>query len=173
MPKVLRRRNIDREARRYVSIALDKGYTHEEIASICDVSVGSVKRWMATGRADAQALKHLKEEIGPLYIKPKEVGEILIEIYKTRKRRYRIQKSQLKKISGRSTLRTSFMNELYEYMEENNHIMLEFEIDNECFYVVIRKSQILHHCKETLKLNEINNYYKEIADQFPSDEIDE
>lgn len=165
-------RNVNVNARQIVTIAIEKGYTHNEIAEICDVSVGSIKRWMSTGRADANKIKALEREIGQIYLQPDAVGDILIEIYKKRKRRFRLKTIDLKKIAGRSALRGVFVEQLIQYMLDNGYFMLETFEGEEDFFIVISIRQSLRHVEKYLNPSEINNYFREIADEFPDDEED-
>ena len=164
-----RNRNVNVNARQIVSIALEKGYTHDEIAEICDVSVGSIKRWMSIGRADASKIKALIEKIGQIYLQPDAVGDILIEIYKNRNKRYRLKRIHLKRIAGRSALRGVFVEQLIQYMLDNGYFMLETVEGEEDFFIILSVRQALFHVKKFLKAFEINRFYKDIADEIPDD----
>ncbi len=169
MPTSKRRRNVNVNARQLVSIALEKGYTHDEVAEICDVSVGSIKRWLATGRADAGKIQALEKEIGQIYLQPDAVGDILIEIYKNRKKRYRLKRIHLKRIAGRSALRSVFVEQLVQYLLDNGYFMLEAVEGENDFFIILSVRQALFHVKKFLKISEINNYFKEIANEIPDD----
>ena len=173
MANLKRNRNVNVNARQLVSIALEKGYTHDEIAEICDVSVGSIKRWMSTGRADASKIKALEGEIGQIYLQPDAVGDILIEIYKNRNKRYRLKRIHLKRIAGRSALRGVFVEQLIQYMLDNGYFMLETVEGEEDFFIILSVRQALFHVKKFLKVSEINRFFKDIADEIPDDAEDD
>lgn len=168
-----RNRNVNINARQIVSIAMKKGFTHEKIAEICDVSAGSIKRWVATGRADANKIKALEKEIGQVYLKPESVGDILIEIYKSKKKRYRLKRIHLKRIAGRSALRSVFIDQLVHYLLDKGYFMLEAVEGEDDFFVVVSVRQTLFHVKTFLKLSEIDSYFKNIADEIPDEEEDD
>jgi len=170
MKSAIRKRNVNKNARQIVTVATEKGYEYDEIAHICKVAVGTVKRWVSTGRADAAKIKALENEIGPVYLGSETVGDILIEIYKTRKRRYRIKRIQLKKIAGRSTLRHSFVDGIIQHLLNNGYFMLEAVAGEDDIYIIISISQILKHVKDNLKSSDINKYYKELANTIEDDE---
>jgi len=164
-----RRRNVNVNARQLVTIAMEKGYTHEEIAETCDVSIGSIKRWLATGRADASKIKALEREIGHIYLQPEAVGDILVEIYKNRKKRYRLKRIHLKRIAGRTALRGVFVEQLMQYLLDIGYFMLEAVDGEDDFFIIISVRQALSHVKKYLKISEINAYFKDIADEIPDD----
>ena len=68
-------RNVNKNARMIVTVATEKGYSYEEIAEICSVSIGSVKRWLTTGRADGNRISAIEDLIGPVHLRPGAVGD--------------------------------------------------------------------------------------------------
>lgn len=167
--EIREKRNININARQLVAIALKSGYTQESIAELCGASTGSVKRWLHTGRADADKIKPLEQAVGQTYLQPDAVGDILIDIYSTRNKRYRLRRGALKHIAGRSTLRSVFVDQLIQYLLDKGYFMLEAVDGDDEFFVVIRIGQILKHVKDFLKREDINAYYHEIADNITED----
>jgi len=166
----LRKRNVNRNARLIVTKATEQGYSYEEIADICNVSIGSVKRWLSTGRADAGKIKNLEHIVGHTYLQPESVGDILIEIYRSRNKRYRLKRYQLKQISGRFTLRTSFVKQITRYLSDNGYFMLESVEGEEDFFIILRIKQALKHVKDYLEPSDIKAYYRNISDEIDDSE---
>lgn len=170
VPMRKRGRKINTNARQIVTIATENGYTYEEISDICDVSIGSVKRWLATGRADANKIKSLEIEIGPIYLQAESVGDILIEIYKNRNRRFRLKRMQLKRIAGRTALRNAFVDKLIQYLLNRGFFMFETVDGDNDIFIIIRIRQTLNYVKEYLKLTDINEYFKDLANEIEQDD---
>ena len=168
-----RKRNVNKNARQLVTIATEKGYTYEGISDICDVSIGTVKRWLATGRADANKINSLETEIGLIYLQPESVGDILIEIYKNRKKRFRLKRFQLKRIAGRAALRNAFVDKLTQYLLHRGFFMLECVDGDNDIFIIIRVSHTLNHVKDYLRPSDINKYFKDLANEIDQDCDDE
>lgn len=168
--EIREKRNVNVNARQLVAIAQKSGYTLESIAEICGVSAGSVKRWLHTGRADAEKIKPLEQAVGQTYLQPDAVGEILIDIYTTRNKRYRLKRGSLKHIAGRSTLRSAFVDQLIQYLLDKGYFMLEAVDGDEEFFVIIRIGQVLKHVKDFLTREDISAYYHEVADSITEDD---
>jgi len=169
MSTLKRRRNIYRNAGQLVQLAVQKGYTYEKIADICDVSLGSVQRWLSTNRADASKIKALEDEIGQTYLSAESVGDAIIELYNIRKMRFRLKRFQLKKISGRTTLRWAFIDQLSQYLLDRGYYMLESVDNDDDIFIIIKHGQLLKHVKHYLENNEIKTYYKELAEEMDYD----
>lgn len=160
-----RRRETNHNAHRLVSLAMQKGHSYEDIGRICDVSAGSVKRWLATGRADAEAIRPLVEMIGHVYLKPDVVADILVDVYGKRRRRFRLKRSQLKKISGRAVFRGVFLEALAEGLLSRNFHFIEESNGEEDFFVLIRRSQLRRMVPGYLEDSEISQYYQDISEE--------
>jgi len=160
-----RRRKVNPRAQQIVLIATEKGYSYEDIADICNVSMGSVKRWISTGRADADKIKLLEEKIGALLMTPEMVAETLIDLYKKRKKRFRLGRHQLRQIAGRSALKGAFLDQLNRCLFDKGFYFLDaFEGDSQ-FFIVISSGRLLKHVKELLSKDEIGQYYTALADE--------
>lgn len=164
-----RKRNVNTKARQIVTSATDKGYSYEDIAKICDVSTGSIKRWLATGRADARKIKELEKQIGHVYLSYESVGDLLIDIYKNRNKRFRVQRIELKRISGRSVLKSGFVDNLSMFLLDKGYYMLEAVQGEYDFFVIIRIRQVLKHVKDFLSADEIDEYFNDLADEVDDD----
>ena len=172
MRTLKRRRNVYLNAARLVQLAVQKGYSHEQIAKICGVTLGSVQRWVANNRADASKIKALEEEVGQTYLSAESVGDILIELYKLRGRRYRIKRVHLKRIAGRTTLRWAFVDELHQYLLDRRYFILEAVEADDDFFIIIRQGQLLKHVNGYLKAGDLKHYYKGLADKIEVDDED-
>ena len=70
------------KAREALRIAREKyDLSYQEIAELCQVSLGSVKRWMLNGRADEKAIAPLVAKIGQVYLTASQVADHVIGIY--------------------------------------------------------------------------------------------
>lgn len=168
-----RKRNVNTKARQIVTIATDKGYTYQEIAEICDVSIGSIKRWLATGRADASKIKKIEMEIGHVYLSYESVGDVLIDIYKNRNKRFRLKRIELKRVAGRSVLKSGFVENLLMYLLDKGYYMFEAVEGDDDFFVIIRIRQVLKHVKDFLSEDKINEYFNDLADEIDDADYDE
>jgi hypothetical protein len=123
------------KAKEALRIATEKyEMSYEDIAGLCNVSLGTVKRWMTNGRADEKAIRPLINKIGSVYLSASQVADHLEQLYGAGSRenrkgakvhRFRITNSQLHKISGRARLKPAFMNELIEEMDRRGRLFLE------------------------------------------------
>ncbi|CAK8724732.1 hypothetical protein KKHLCK_14835 [Candidatus Electrothrix laxa] len=168
-----RKRNVNTKARQIVRSATDKGYTYKEIAEICDVSTGSIKRWLATGRADASKIKKIEMEIGHVHLSCESVGDLLIDIYKSRKKRYRLKRIELKRVAGRSVLKSGFIDNVLMYLLDKGYYMIEAVEGDDDFFVIIRVRQVLKYVKHFLSEGEINKYFNDLADEIDDIDYDE
>ena len=164
--KVRIRRRSNLRARQIVTFATEKGYSYDEIANVCGVSVGSVKRWLSTGRADADNIQHIENLVGAIYLSPESVSEILIEIYRTRKRRYRLGRKQLKSIAGRTALKASFVKKITQMMLDRGYYFLEGFSDDEDYFIIISTNQLCRFVSTKLSHDEIQDYYQILAEEI-------
>lgn len=114
---------VNYSARDLVDAAKAAGHDTKAIAKLCNVVDSSVRRWRLTGKADADAIKPLADLMGPVNT-PKSVANTLIRLYK-KNNAFRLSKQELKDISGRKYLRTSFYLDLKEYLEESGYCLLD------------------------------------------------
>lgn len=110
------------------------GYTHEDIAKICNVSSGSVRRWLMTKRAKASAIQPLLDIVGGSpTLSVDQVAEHLEDLHKTSKlnqnnkkvHRYSISRMQLAKISGMGVLDDDFIKEIKKLLNRHNFFFME------------------------------------------------
>ena len=160
------RRRVNRKARQIVTVATEKGYSYDEIAQICGVSVGSVKRWLSTGRADADKIQLIENVIGPIYLSPESVSEILDDIYKTRKQRYRLGRNQLKLLAGRSALKASFVERITQAMLDRGYYFLEAFGDDEDYFIIISITQMNKYVPTKLSREDIQDYYQSMSEEI-------
>lgn len=163
------RRKINKKARQIVLRATQKGFSYEDIAEKCGVSIGTVKRWISTGRADDEKISALAKEIGHINLSPEAIADILVEVYRNRNRRYRINKNDLKRVAGRAILKAAFLETLSEYLMERGFYFLE----HDDFFVVISSKQLLKHVSSTLGNEELEEYFIDLADEIEAIEEDE
>jgi transposase len=169
---------VNKDARQIVQRALEKGYDYETIAELCGVSIGSIRRWVATGRAKSSVIVELEKEIGKSYLSAETVSSILIDIYRKRGKnrkgfRYRIKRMQLKRIAGRRSLGWKFIEELSNYLSAQGYIMIEESDGIDDFFIVIRQKQLLIHVKRYISDTEINNFFRDLSDDIEGDDDDE
>lgn len=163
------RRGVNLKARLIVKLANDKGYSNEEIAELCGVSVGSVKRWYATGRADADKIQPLEECVGPVHLTPEAAANILISIYRERRKRFRITRSQLKAIAGRTSLRRAFVEPLAEVMLDRGFYLLDGYLEEEDDFVVISLRQLNKLVPSRLEPKDLDGYLTAGSDDVEDD----
>ncbi|MCP4700195.1 MAG: hypothetical protein GY862_25585 [Gammaproteobacteria bacterium] len=163
---------INPKARQIVALATKKGYSYDEIADICNVSVGSVKRWLATGRANADRIQFIEDLIGPIYLSPEFVAEILVEIYRIKKKRYRLGRDQLKSVAGRVALKASFIERITQSMLDSGYYFLEGFDDDEDYFVIISTFQLnkMVPAKFKLSRDEIRDYYQTASEKIVEEE---
>jgi len=51
------------KAREIVEAAVAEGYTYQDIAEICNVSIGTVSRWKTVGRARSNVIATLEDKL--------------------------------------------------------------------------------------------------------------
>lgn len=153
------------------------GYTHDDIAQLCGVNIGSVKRWLTTGRAKADAIQPLLDIVGySPYLSAKQVTEHLVELNRPLKanqhgknvRRYSITRRQLGKIAGREILRAAFLQEIEEELLTYNLLFLE-GVD---FFVVVHKNWIFDSCAKITD-EALKDFIQDIAAQIDDDDSDD
>ena len=172
--KLKRKRNVVTNARQLVQVAREKGMTYQDIAEKCDVSVGSVKRWVSTGRADKNRIRPLEMIVGQTFISPEAVANVLIENYKQPSRkRYRLSPSQLRKISGRTVLGREFLKRLLEHMLGSGYHFIETVESGEDVFVVISNQQLLTHVPRELSDKDLSAYYQSLAEGIEDDDDEE
>lgn len=149
---------VNLRARMIVKKALED-MDYEDIAELCSVSVGTVKRWQTTGRADAKKIAILERRVGYVYLGAQEVAETLVEIYKRRNRRFRMNKKVFGRIAGRINLREKFVGEVRDHLYDQSFFFLEMWDggEEETIYIVIRMSQLAKYVKDELEDDEIES----------------
>jgi len=121
---------VNTNARYIVKDAIDKlGLTHSKISEICNVSIGSIKRWISTGRANAEKIKPLENLLTGISTKNfvksiDDVGEVLIKIYEKRNI-FSIKSSTLSIMSGRIFIHDKFISQLSEYLLDRGFYILK------------------------------------------------
>lgn len=163
-------KKVNKRARMLVRQAMQKGMSFEDVAGVCGVAVGSVKRWLATGRADADKIAALEAEVGAVYLSPETVAEDLADIYRSRKRRFRVTKDQLRRISGRSDLRDTFLNALGEALTDRGFYFLPGHVDGEEMFLIISHVQLAKHVAENLEKSDVESYFQELAEWAPDED---
>ena len=98
---------------------------------------------------------------------------MIIEIYRNRSRRYRLKRFQLKKISGRSVLKSAFIEKLAQYLLDQGYFMLESSEGEQDFFIIIRIRQVHYHVKSYLKTSEISHYFKTMASEIDEEYYEE
>lgn len=82
------------KARAALRIAKDKHeMSFQDIADLCKVSLGSVKRWMLSGRADEKAIAPLLERIGRVCLNAIQMADHLEQLYESGPRENTKEKS--------------------------------------------------------------------------------
>jgi hypothetical protein len=160
---------IDPRARAYVAKGIERGMTYSEMADLCGVSEGSVKRWVTTGRANARVIEPLVRHVGAVRLTPKDLGDTLIEIYKRRKKRFSMTWVQLRRLYGQ-TIRTRLIEELREYLDNRGYFFGEVwqEIDRQSVFLMISHRQLRRHVKEALVDEDIQTFF--VEDETEEDE---
>ena len=166
-------KKVNSQARNIVQRASDKGMTYEEIAKICGVSLGSVKRWVATGRARASAIQPLVDRLGKTLLSAESVADTLMAIYAKRGRRFRIRASDLVAIAGRCRLRDAFLAELEDALDERSCLLIRGFAGGEDLFFVERWGQYKKHVSYTLGEKEIEEYYQDVAEDIEDAEADD
>lgn len=165
------------KAREALRIAKDKyDMSYQDIAELCNVSLGSVKRWMLNGRADEKAIRPLIDRIGQVYLNVSQVADHLEQLFRAGPRKntrgkkvYRlcVENSQLQRIAGRQHLKLSFRNDLTDEMRERGFLLVEGSGD---FLLVAWKW--FHNSCAVLEDSEIPEFYDNLADEIDEDEED-
>jgi transcriptional regulator with XRE-family HTH domain len=165
------------KAREALRIAKDKyDMSYQDIADLCEVSLGSVKRWMLNGRANEKAIHPLIERIGQVYLSISQVADHLEQLYRAGPRenakghkvsRIRLGADQLERIAGRQHLKVSFKNDLIEELRERGFLLEEGTGD----FVLVSWKWLYVSCSE-LDDSEIPEFYEAIALEMDDDEED-
>ena len=166
-----------REALRIAREKYDLSY--QEIADLCGVSLGSVKRWMLTGRAQEKAIQPLINQIGQVYLTASQVADHLFEIFKAGPRengkgksvrRFRVTDAQLAGIAGRQHIRNAFLEDLIDELREYGLLMVR---GTGCF-LVVSWQWLSDGCVE-IQDSEIPDFYlnlaEDIDDEFEEDDM--
>ncbi len=70
----------NRRAKEIVEAAEAEGYSHKDIAEICNVSIGTVSRWKNVGRARSNVIALLEEKLNSAKeTAPKFINEATLE----------------------------------------------------------------------------------------------
>ena len=150
--------------------------SYQDVADLCGVSLGSVKRWMLNGRADEKAIQPLVERIGRVYLKATQVADHLEHLYQAGPRtnakgievhRLRLANYQLERMAGREFLKSTFKVDLYGELRERGFL---FEEGTDDFILV--KWKWLHDSCAVLSDEELPDFYVDLAEEIDSDEID-
>ncbi len=165
------------KAKEALRIATDKyEMSYEDIAALCGVSLGTVKRWMSNGRADDKAIRPLINKIGSVYLSASQVADHLEQLYRTGLRenqkgrtvhRFCITNNQLQKISGRERIRSAFTNELVEEMDRRGRLFLEGTND----FIIVSWKWLYDSCA-SLDESELQDFYTHLADEIDQYEDD-
>lgn len=166
------------KAREALRIAKDKyEMSYQDVADLCEVSLGSVKRWMLNGRADEKAIQPLLDRIGRVYLKATQVADHLEHLYQAGPRlnakgvavrRLRIANYQLERMAGREFLKSTFKADLYGELRERGFL---FEPGTDDFVLV--KWRWLHDSCTAISDEELPDFYADLADEIDADEDDQ
>jgi hypothetical protein len=160
-------------ARPMIEIALQQGETVETIASLCGVSPGSVKRWLATGRAAKDRIAPLAEKVGPVYPSPSEVARDLIAIKKRMgKRPIRVKRSYVKKIAGRTRLKGSFESDLIDCLDGHGYAFIEAidEQTDDDVYLMFKRKWLFGKIQTAVKKADMEDYFVDRLLEVDDDE---
>jgi len=167
------------KAREALRIAKDRyRMTYTEIAKLCGVNLGTVKRWMLSGRADEKAISPLIEKVGVgrVLLSAEQVADHLEQLYDagprknskgTKVRRLLITNQQLVRIAGRQNLRSAFENDVRDEMRDRGFLFAK-GIDD---YILVNWKW-LHNSSALLDDGEIPEFYDDLADEIDDDEED-
>lgn len=165
------------KAREALRIAKDKyEMSYQDVADMCDVSLGSVKRWMLNGRADENAIRPLIARIGPVYLTVSQVADHLEQLYDAgprlnakgnNVRRLRVANYQLERIAGRRHLKLGIKKDLVDELRERGYL---FEQGTDDFVMV--SWGWLHASSAAICDDEIPEFYENLAEEIDSDEMD-
>jgi hypothetical protein len=147
-------------ARAVVTKAIEQGLSYQEMAEICGVSEGSVKRWFATGRANSKAIEPLVKQVGAIQLNPQDIGNTCITIYKNRKKRFSLEWEQLRKLAGR-VLTMELIDALAKYLDGRGYLFREVwsEGDKNSVFIMISLRQLKRYVKENLQDEDIKDFY--------------
>ncbi len=159
-------RKVNTEASQLVITATNKGMSYQDIADLCGVSLGSVKRWVATGRAREVAIRPLVKKIGRPLLPAEKVAEILIEIYSKRGRRFRIKAVDLGRLAGRVQLKNSFFDALEDALDARNYLIVRGYDKEDYFFFVIRFGQFKKGISYTLQKKDFEKYFEAVAQEI-------
>jgi len=162
-----------KEARRVVLAAAGKGMAYEEMATLCRVSTGTVKRWMATGRAKRSAILPLVRAIGREYISSATVAEALTSLYRERSCRFCIYGADLAKLAGRKNLRTAFLQEIETALDDAGFCFVRRYVNGQDAFFMIRWRHLELHVGEPLEKRAFEKYFQTVADSIESDDAEE
>lgn len=165
------------KAREALRIAKEKyEMSYQDIAELCDVSLGSVKRWMLNGRADEKAIRPLVERIGQVYLTVSQVADHLEQLYGAgprhnakgnRVRRLVITNRQLERVAGRQHLKGAFKNDLIDELRERGFLFQEGTDD-----FVMASWRWLHDSCAAVNDEELPEFYGDLAEEIEGDEED-
>jgi transcriptional regulator with XRE-family HTH domain len=163
------------KAREVLRIATDKhGMSYDDVAQLCGVSLGSVKRWMMNGRADPAAIKPLLDKVGTVYLSASQVADHLQSLYaagpRENRRRQNVRRLsltaiQLAKIAGRQRLKAAFLEEISEELKDRG-FLFEQGIGN---FIMVSWKWLNGSCAEILD-DELRDYFIDLAEDIDEDE---
>ena len=154
-------------ARAIVLKAIEQGMSYDEIAELCEVSEGSVRRWVSSGRANAKTIEPLVKKVGTIQLTPQDLGNTCIEIYKKRKKRFFLERDQLMKLAGRAiTLR--WIDQLSKYLDGQGYLFKELinTKGDTTIFAMISHKQIARYAKYSVEEEEIEDFYIEMEEPF-------
>jgi transposase len=158
-----------KEARRVVLAATDKGMAYEEMAALCKVSTGTVKRWMATGRAKRSAILPLVQAVGREYISAATVSEALAALYRERNCRFCIYGADLARLAGRKNLRTAFLQEIETALDDAGFCFVRRYVNGQDAFFMIRWRHLERHVGAPLPKQAFEKYFQTVADSIEDD----
>jgi hypothetical protein len=162
---------VDPRAKAIVMKALGQGMDYSDIAGICKVSELTVKRWVSTNRADSKKIQPLIKTLGHVMLTAKDIGASLIEIYKRRKKRFRFNRSHMKKLAGQPLSHRLFA-DLQEYLSRKGYLLLEFweDDDETSFFILIRTRQLKKYVKGWISDQEVDEFWMKDDEGFEEEE---
>jgi hypothetical protein len=156
-------------------IAKDKlDMSYKDTADLCGVNVGSVKRWMLTGRADEKAIQPLLEIIGPVYLNVSQIADHLVQLYRNNQRRnkkgflvrrFSVTSRQMEDIAGREYLKATIKSDLIDECRERGFVLLEGTDD----FIMILWKWLYEGCA-AVGDDEIPEFYEKLADMEDDDD---
>jgi len=153
---------VNTKARQIIQKVRDElGYTFEEISEECGVSIGSVQRWYSKGRAKQNKIKFLEDLLSNIRLSETKIADILIEIYRDKKKPIYLSRKQFLNISGRVRLSPKVILKVQEKIDEKGFLLIEeLDKDEQTVFIILRRKWCLKKANRVDEVDLEDYYYR-------------